>query len=633
MPNNGSISASSCLDAANQLISSGDVNSGLVLAERALSLSMDAATTERALSLISVHGYYSGDAGMKRLAAQSCERLFTDRMFSGHARGWAMRNTVWYAPMANEKFGNVQFKQIDIERQDGWNLMNPSVCVHEGKICAIQRVVNYHITEEGYYVMHDGNVVKTKNFLIELNENLDVLSSREISYPSTFDTPLYDRSLGMEDCRLFSWRGQLWVSATVLQFNAAGMCEIHLARIDETEDGVSFADVEKITPIGLPVWHEKNWMPFVENDELFWIYSSQPTRVIDRHGQTVRLTTPGIAADTFRGGPQPIRTPKGWLTLIHHSVDGVFKKRVYLHRFVLFDDHFNLIAYSEPFSFRHKGIEFASGLMLLGNDRLVVSFGIEDGESWLAEFSLNAVLGRLGAIPEPKNGISVSEHDWVLAGINTAMKRAADFQQATRLTIDAGLKTHEDAVKNWDSLQAFWSALKTTEKHSLVIDVGATPGSSFLSNLKKSGFSALTGINLDTADLYIHDGVRHQYGDCTAMDFADGSVGFISCQSVIEHGVDVTAFLSESARVLKPNGHLFISTDYWFDGVDARGQMAFGQPIKVFTRSEIEDLVRVAASFGLTLTSKLDLSCGERPVSWMGMEYTFVSLLFKKEHA
>jgi len=630
MPNTGSINASSCLDAADRLISSGDINSGLILAERALSLSKSTDTTEHALSVISVHGYYSEDADMKRLGMQSCERLFTGREFSAYARGWAMRNSVWYAPMLDEKFDNVQFKRIEIEKDANWNLLNPSICTHNGRIYVIQRVANYVITDEGCYIIQDGGVVKTRNFLVEMDENLDVISSREIRYPSCFDVPLYGRILGLEDCRVFVWNDQLWVSATSLQLNPQGICEIHIARIEDVGGSLSFADVQKIIPDGVPSQHEKNWMPFVKDGDLFWLYKSDPTRVIDRTGRTVRLSTPGICAETFSGGSQLVRTPRGWLALIHHSVDGVLRKRAYLHRFVLFDDQFNLAAYSSPFFFKHKGIEFVCGLALLDEDRLLVGFGVDDGESWLAELPLPSVMKSLVPAPASQSCVSIADHDWIFSGINTAMKSSDDFQRSTRITFDIGLKLHEDDFKNWDTLQAFWAVLKTNEKNALIVDIGATTKSSFLQNLRRMEFQNLIGANLDVKTPFVHEGIRYQHGDCTAMDFSGGSVSFINCQSVIEHGVDVKSFLSESARVLKPGGHLFVSTDYWCEGVDTRGQEAFGAPVKVFTRDEIEEIIRMANDVGLAPTSPPDLSCKDRPVSWIGMDYTFVSLMFKK---
>lgn len=390
-----SATPAACLENAGRAFSSNDINAGIVFARDALRLSADVAGTERALSLLSVHGFYSNNAELRAVGAQSCERLLTGRAFSHEAKVMALRNSVWYTPTAAERFKDVTLRKIEIDPPSGWHLTNPSFCRHNGKIHAILRAVNYHITPEGYYITLNNDVERTRNFLVEMSDNFDVLSSREIMNPPSFAEPMYHRCLGVEDCRVFSWKGEMWASATVLQLNANGSCEIYLMRVND--DGVScwFSDMEKIVPEGLPLSHEKNWMPFVEDDALFWVYSSDPTRIIDRHGKTVRLNPPDIRADTLRGGPSPVKTGHGWLTVMHHTIDNAFHRRVYSHRFVLFDERFNLRAYSAPFVFKHIGVEFASGLMLVGDDKVVVGLGVEDGESWTAEFSLPSVLYNL----------------------------------------------------------------------------------------------------------------------------------------------------------------------------------------------------------------------------------------------
>ena len=57
---------------------------------------------------------------------------------------------------------------------------------------------------------------------------------------------------------------------------------------------------------------------------------------------------------------------------------------------------------------------------------------------------------------------------------------------------------------------------------------------------------------------------------------------------------------------------------------------AFGAPVKVFTMQDIAQMIKTAARFGLEITGNVDLSCNERVVNWIGMDYTFINLLFKK---
>jgi hypothetical protein len=88
--------------------------------------------------------------------------------------------------------------------------------------------------------------------------------------------------------------------------------------------------------------------------------------------------------------------------------------------------------------------------------------------------------------------------------------------------------------------------------------------------------------------------------------------------------------MSEVSRILISGGYLCISVDYWQESIDTHGKEAFGVPIKIFTPSDIGNIVDTAAKCGLVLTSDLDLSCGQSAIHWLGFDYTFMNLLFKK---
>ena len=131
---------------------------------------------------------------------------------------------------------------------------------------------------------------------------------------------------------------------------------------------------------------EKNWTPVLGGGELRFIYTFDPAVLMDRDGHETATRIPEFAADHFRGGSQAIPFDNGYLCVIHEMVL-IENKRTYIHRFVQTDRDGVLISCSRPFYFLAKGIEFAAGLARRpqGN-RLLVSFGFEDKEAWLAEF-------------------------------------------------------------------------------------------------------------------------------------------------------------------------------------------------------------------------------------------------------
>ena len=120
--------------------------------------------------------------------------------------------------------------------------------------------------------------------------------------------------------------------------------------------------------------------------------------------------------------------------------------------------------------------------------------------------------------------------------------------------------------------------------------------------------------------------------DLTRTTFDEASFDAVACLSVIEHGVPLDAYVREMARILKPDGLLITSTDFWCEPVDTGGQEAYGVPIRIFTPVDMEAWLAMAADAGLVPTAAVDLACDERVVTWqgVGLRYTFVNVVLEK---
>jgi hypothetical protein len=94
--------------------------------------------------------------------------------------------------------------------------------------------------------------------------------------------------------------------------------------------------------------------------------------------------------------------------------------------------------------------------------------------------------------------------------------------------------------------------------------------------------------------------------------------------------MDTRAFFAEMSRILKIDGLLFVSTDYWGKPVNTHGKSAFHVPIKIFTKKGLNELIKVAGSFGLELVGPADLMCQQKVITFEGLKYTFIYLTFKK---
>lgn len=166
-----------------------------------------------------------------------------------------------------------------------------------------------------------------------------------------------------------------------------------------------------------------------------------------------------------------------------------------------------------------------------------------------------------------------------------------------------------------------------------VFDVGAWQ-SEVLWALHRVGFASLAGCDTDSRVARMPGArtIRYISADFFDLPLAPASLGALSCLSVLEHGVDVGAFLERSARLVRPGGRVLITTDYWPDPISTDGLEAFGRPWKIFSRADVESLIDAAARWGLRPDGPVALDAAEEaPISWNGRRYTFVWLAFVRE--
>ena len=211
------------------------------------------------------------------------------------------------------------------------------------------------------------------------------------------------------------------------------------------------------------------------------------------------------------------------------------------------------------------------------------------------------------------------------------LKNWQEIGDATLTLQRKGLPTHSDTRKNWD-LSLLYQTIASENRNSRIVDLGCSPGCTlvFLISL---GFTNLYGIDFDLdfnggrnfpANLY--------QGDLTDTNFESDFFDVAISISVVEHGVDLKDLFSEVNRILKNDGLLFLTTDYWGEKQDVGEINPLGLPWKVFSEADIQDLINVAQDYGFSLNEDINIpSCSERTIIWQGIEYTFIALIFKKK--
>ena len=209
---------------------------------------------------------------------------------------------------------------------------------------------------------------------------------------------------------------------------------------------------------------------------------------------------------------------------------------------------------------------------------------------------------------------------------NGALKTTAEWQSALHQARSLRVPLHRSDEKNWDHLAAAFAILAHTSPSACVLDAGAEYYSNVLPTLFAYGYRNLFALNLSFPFPARRGPIRYLPGDITQTAFPNAHFDAATCMSVIEHGVPLKGYFREMHRILKPGALLITSTDYYPTPIDTRNQLAHGAPIKIFTRAEIEDTLRLAVGCGFEQTGEVNLDCAEKPIRWpqFDLDYTFL---------
>lgn len=216
---------------------------------------------------------------------------------------------------------------------------------------------------------------------------------------------------------------------------------------------------------------------------------------------------------------------------------------------------------------------------------------------------------------------------------NAVLKNYNQVEAAIEQVRNLGLPLMQDPPKNWDSLAALDLILKTTDNKARIFDAGAERYSMILPWLFLYGYNNLIAENLVFRNKTKRGPILYTPGDITKTKYSDQFFDAVTCLSVIEHGVDLDRYFHEMARILKTGGILITSADYYETPLDTRGQEAYGCPIHIFTREEINEALVIAKNYGLSPISSIDLTSEEKVVLWKeyDLRYTFIIFSLRKD--
>jgi len=212
---------------------------------------------------------------------------------------------------------------------------------------------------------------------------------------------------------------------------------------------------------------------------------------------------------------------------------------------------------------------------------------------------------------------------------NTTLKSRGDVELSLKIIKNSNLNLHPNREKNWDSLIALKTILQNSSPSSRILDAGGDLDSIILHWLYQFNYKYLYALNLVFKKRVRKGNIEKIPGDLTKSPFPNNYFDIITCLSVIEHGVDGDQYFREMNRILKPNGLLITSTDYWISKIDTRDLLAYNNPIYIFDKNSIEILLKKAKDYGFRIFGKnVELTCQEQVVNWKRFNLNFTFLIF-----
>jgi len=309
----------------------------------------------------------------KERGGTACRQLLRDPASDSATINRALIDLLDYPCQADRLFAGAQIRPL---QTDGLRAYDPSLATHDGQLFAVLRTSNYDYREHRFVSRDADGIFRTHNYLCRLDDDLRVLDCQPLD-ESTLEPALPGPVRGFEDCRLFRRSGNWWCTATCLDRDLSGQPRVALFCLGD--DG-RLSHLRRLPAL----WQEceKNWVPLLRGDELFFLYTSGgPLRILDEQLETVYLQETPAFLNGLRGGSPALALPTGgWLSVARHAVFPADGSRNYLHRLLRFDSSFRLVAGSDPFCFLEPGIEYCAGLALRDH-RLWLSFGRNECEA------------------------------------------------------------------------------------------------------------------------------------------------------------------------------------------------------------------------------------------------------------
>ena len=301
---------------------------------------------------------------------------------------------------ALENGGSVNYLTIPSNLTKGLGITNPSLLLENGKYLLNLRNVEYALYHcEGeqkfqtiwgvlaYLNAEDDIVLRTINFLCELDINTLAIDKYKKVDTSKLDIKPIWQFIGLEDARVVYWDNDICLTGVRRDTKTDGEGRMEISKINTNVSEIERHRIEPPTPS----YCEKNWMPIVDMP-YHYVKWTNPTEIVKvniekRTSETIHLVEQNIKFPRdIRGGSQVIKVGNFNIALTHEvelwKNEKGNKDAQYFHRFIVWDSEWNIVAHSDAFKFMTAFIEFSCGLAFDGNS-FIIPFGFQDSTSFI----------------------------------------------------------------------------------------------------------------------------------------------------------------------------------------------------------------------------------------------------------
>jgi len=298
---------------------------------------------------------------------------------------WIFNNVFSNYKFYSPKIDTIQDERLCVFEKIGNNLITssefksstPSLCFHNNELIINVRYVNYHINDRGGY--ENKEHIITHNVFTRYNTVgntfIQIQDDQLIEYDKMYD----ERYVGLEDMRLFSYKGKLLYNANRGIGQSNIVVEHGEIDLDTGSTKSVFLKYEKQKEI------EKNWVLFEDGKgNLKCIYSWHPLVIGDINNETGEFKVSNALPSAnifnhFRGSTNGVNVD-GEIWFLCHVVS-YESRRFYYHVMVALDKNtFKITKYTPFFTFDKMPVEYTLG-MVYKNGSLTIGYSLLDRET------------------------------------------------------------------------------------------------------------------------------------------------------------------------------------------------------------------------------------------------------------